>query len=110
MNYQTTCLPIPEIDFDDLKEALIEKNFKFVDKSPEILKLKVGLFKLDFINLEKMALVQLKEKVDFLNDQLNQQSTKNRILEKNIQQLRTEMDFMLTKMGDLGLKCDDYQK
>ena len=32
MNYQAICLPIPEIDFDDLKEALIDKNFKFVSK------------------------------------------------------------------------------
>jgi hypothetical protein len=110
MNYQTVCLPIPEIDFGDIEEALLEKSFKFVSKSPEMLKLKVGFFKLDFINLEKMVLVQLKEKFDLLNDQLNQQSSKNLILEKNIQELRTEMDFMLTKMGDLGLKCDDYQK
>jgi hypothetical protein len=51
MNYQTICLPIPEIDFDDIKEALIEKNFKFVSKTPEILKLKVGPVKLDFKNL-----------------------------------------------------------
>ena len=71
MNYQAICLPIPEIDFDDIKEALLEKIFKFVSKTPEILKLKVGPVKLDFKNLEKSALIDLREKVDLLNDQLN---------------------------------------
>ena len=110
MNYQAVCIPHPDVDFDDLKEALDEKGFKLVSKSPEILKLKVGLVKIDFKNLEKMALIDLREKVDLLNGQLNQQLTKNRILEKSIEELRTEMDLMLTKMGDLSLKCDDYQK
>ncbi len=110
MNYQAERLLSEDVDFDDLKEALIEKNFKFISKSPEILKLKVGPVKLDFKNLEKMALIDLREKVDLLNDQLNEQTTKNRLLEKSIQVIRTEMDLMLTKMGDLSLRCDEYQR
>jgi hypothetical protein len=73
------------VDFDDLKDALIEKNFKFLSKSPEILKLKVGPVKIDFKKLEKMALIDMKEKIDLLNNQLNEQTTKNHLLEKVIQ-------------------------
>jgi hypothetical protein len=51
MNYQAMCLPHPDIDFDDIKEALVEKSFKFVSQSPEILKLKVGPVKIDLKNL-----------------------------------------------------------
>jgi hypothetical protein len=56
-----------------------------------------------------MVLIDMREKIDFLNNQLNEQSIKNGLLEKIIQELRTEMDLMLAKMGDLGLKCDKYQ-
>ncbi len=73
------------MEFDDIKEALIEKNFKFISKSPEILKLKLGPVKLNFKNLEKMALIDMREKIDLLNNQLNEQTIKNRLLEKGIQ-------------------------
>jgi hypothetical protein len=73
------------VEFDDIKEALIEKNFKFISKSPEILKLKLGPVKLNFKNLEKMALIDMREKIDLLNNQLNEQTIKNRLLEKGIQ-------------------------
>ena len=37
----------PDIDFDDLKDALNSKHFKILSKTPELLKLKVG-----FLNIE----------------------------------------------------------
>ena len=89
MNYQAERIRTPDADFDDLKEALVDKHFKFVSKTPEILILKVGFVKLDFKKLEKMALIELREKVNHLNDQLNEQTSKNRLLEKGIQELRT---------------------
>ncbi len=82
MNYQSERIRTPDADFDDLKAALIEKHFKFVSKTSEILILKVGFVKLDFKNLEKTGLIELKEKVNLLNDQLNEQTDKNHLLEK----------------------------
>jgi hypothetical protein len=50
----------PYLEFEDLKNALISKEFKLLEKSPEILKLKVGLTNFELKNLEKITLNELK--------------------------------------------------
>ena len=51
--YQTEKEIDPDLDFEDLKDLLSNKQFKIVTKTAEILKLKVGVLSLEFKNYEK---------------------------------------------------------
>jgi hypothetical protein len=78
----------PYLEFEDLKSALISKEFKLLEKSPEILKLKVGLTNFELKNLEKITLNELKQTVADLSSKLKEQTQKNTILEGEIAQLK----------------------
>jgi hypothetical protein len=58
--YQLELIINPDLDFLDLKNALFSKHFKLVSKSPEILKLKIGITYLEFKNTHKITLDSLK--------------------------------------------------
>jgi hypothetical protein len=41
--YQQEIFFDPDLDFEDLKNTLLSKQFKLVSKTPEILKIKIGV-------------------------------------------------------------------
>jgi hypothetical protein len=54
VTYQTEKAIDPDLDFEDLKDLLNNKQFKIVTKTAEILKLKIGgVLSLEFKNYEK---------------------------------------------------------
>lgn len=49
-----------DIDFEDIKNALLTKQFKLVSKTSEILKLKIAFATFEFKNIEKITLSSMK--------------------------------------------------
>lgn len=99
----------PDIDFKELMDALESKQFKFVSKTLENLNLKVGPLRLDFKNVERMNVIELREKFDALSDRFNEQLERNNQLENGIRNLRREIDQTITRMGNLECKVTEQQ-
>jgi hypothetical protein len=86
--YQLELIINPDLDFIDLKNALFSKHFKLVSKSPEILKLKIGITYLEFKNSHKITLDSLKESIKELSNKLKSQSQNNIFLEDTIHKMK----------------------
>ncbi len=61
-SYQAVIVYNPDLnlDFQDIKNGLISKQFKIVSRTPEILKLKIAMISVEFKNVEKMVIKTLK--------------------------------------------------
>ena len=97
----------PDLDFEDLKHVLINKQFKLASKSPETLKLKIGVTYFEFKNVEKLTLNTLKETISELSSKLKEQSQKNTSLEAAFNKMKVEFDLMTTKIADLTRLSDE---
>ncbi len=105
--YQLELFANPDLDFEDLKNILISKQFKLVSKTPEIMKIKIGCTFFEFKNVEKMTLNTLKETITELSNTLKEKSHKIMALEEGMKQLRKVVDSMTTGMADLKRKNDE---
>jgi hypothetical protein len=105
--YQLELFANPDLDFEDLKNILLSKQFKLVSKTPEIMKIKVAFTFFEFKNVEKMTLNTLKETITELSSKLQEKSHKIVALEDGMKQLRKDVDSMTTGMADLKRKNDE---
>jgi hypothetical protein len=105
--YQLELFANPDLDFEDLKNILLSKQFKLVSKTPEIMKIKVAFAFFEFKNVEKMTLNTLKETITELSSTLQEKSHKIVVLEEVVKELRKDFDSMTTGMADLRRKNDE---
>jgi hypothetical protein len=80
--YRLELFANPDLDFEDLKNILLSKQFKFLSKTSEILKIKIGFTFLEFKNVQKMTLNALKETITELSSKLQEKTHKIVILEE----------------------------
>jgi hypothetical protein len=69
----------------------------------------VGPLKLDFKNVDMMALIELRETVGTLNNRLNDQLDRNNQLENRVANLAREINQVITRVGDLERKVTEQQ-
>ncbi len=74
----------------------MSKQFKIVERTPEILKLKIAFQSFEFKKVEKITLNGLSKIITEINNKLKDQSQKNTILEDIIKQLRKDFDLITT--------------
>jgi hypothetical protein len=64
----------PFIDFEDIKELLEQKMFKIINKTEEMLKIKIGPISLEMLPKPKVEANKLKQLEDSLRDSLQKQT------------------------------------
>ena len=110
IQYQLELFANPDLDFEELKNVLLSKQFKLVSKTPEIMKIKIAFAFFEFKNFEKMTLNTLKETITELSDKLKEKSQKIMTLEDGMKQLRKDVDLLTTQLRDLRCANDETKQ